>query len=149
LLRRLWGGWTKEKILAIMRDSRTGAFGVVALIMTLGLKWQAIASLPRVLVPLLLLASQTISRSGAVSLMAALDYAGSEDGKARPLSSRMGTGRLFATLVFGLAPYAWLRAALLVGWRSRIRGAVTGCALVPASDWRIHRRLSGRGSASG
>jgi len=102
------GGWTKEKILAIMRDSRTGAFGVVALIMTLGLKWQAIASLPRVLVPLLLLASQTISRSGAVSLMAALDYAGSEDGKARPLSSRMGTGRLFATIVFGLAPYALL-----------------------------------------
>jgi adenosylcobinamide-GDP ribazoletransferase len=40
--------------------------------------------------------------------MATLDYAGSEDGKARPLSSRMGAGRLIATLIFGLAPLAFL-----------------------------------------
>jgi adenosylcobinamide-GDP ribazoletransferase len=106
------GGWTKEKILEIMRDSRIGAFGVIALILTFGLKWQTIASLPRVLVPALLIAGQTLSRSGAISLMSALDYAGSEEGKARPLSSRMGTARLLATFLFGCAPLAFLSLRL-------------------------------------
>jgi adenosylcobinamide-GDP ribazoletransferase len=106
------GGWTKEKILEIMRDSRTGVFGVVALIMTLGLKWQTIAALPRALIPLSIIASQSVSRSGSISLMATLDYAGSANGKARPLSSRMSLARLSAALIIGLLPLIWLPAIL-------------------------------------
>ena len=33
------GGWTKEQILTIMKDSRIGAYGTVGIIVLLGLKW--------------------------------------------------------------------------------------------------------------
>ena len=34
----LWGGWTKDDVLKIMKDSRIGTYGTVALICMLGLK---------------------------------------------------------------------------------------------------------------
>ncbi|MCR9126247.1 MAG: adenosylcobinamide-GDP ribazoletransferase [Rhodobacteraceae bacterium] len=37
----LWGGWTAERRLEIMHDSRIGTYGVVALILVLGAMWQA------------------------------------------------------------------------------------------------------------
>lgn len=39
------GGWTKEKILAIMKDSRLGTFGVIGLGAMLGLKYLALQAL--------------------------------------------------------------------------------------------------------
>lgn len=39
----LWGGWTKERRLEIMKDSHIGAYGVIALVIGLGLRWQALA----------------------------------------------------------------------------------------------------------
>jgi len=40
------GGWTKEKILAIMKDSRIGAYGAIGLILMLGSKFILIRELP-------------------------------------------------------------------------------------------------------
>ena len=39
------GGWTKEKILLIMKDSRLGTYGVAGLILLLGLKFAALDQL--------------------------------------------------------------------------------------------------------
>ncbi|MCB5199740.1 adenosylcobinamide-GDP ribazoletransferase [Loktanella sp. TSTF-M6] len=36
----LWGGWTRDRRLEIMKDSRIGAYGVIGLILTLLLRWQ-------------------------------------------------------------------------------------------------------------
>lgn len=41
----LWGGWTRERRLEIMKDSRIGAYGVIALVMSLGLRWAALAAI--------------------------------------------------------------------------------------------------------
>ncbi|MGN4075305.1 adenosylcobinamide-GDP ribazoletransferase, partial [Burkholderia gladioli] len=38
------GGYTREDVLRIMRDSRIGSFGAVALVLALALKWQALAA---------------------------------------------------------------------------------------------------------
>lgn len=40
------GGYTRDDVLRIMHDSRIGTFGAVALIVALGLKWQALAAMP-------------------------------------------------------------------------------------------------------
>ncbi|MHA7876334.1 adenosylcobinamide-GDP ribazoletransferase [Roseivivax sp.] len=40
----LWGGQSPERRLEIMRDSRIGSYGVLALILTLGLEWQALGA---------------------------------------------------------------------------------------------------------
>ncbi len=41
----LGGGWTKERVLEIMKDSRIGAYGAMALWCTLTLRWTALWSL--------------------------------------------------------------------------------------------------------
>ena len=41
----MWGGWTRERRLAIMKDSQIGTYGVIALALSLMLRWQLIAML--------------------------------------------------------------------------------------------------------
>ena len=43
----LGGGWTRERVLEIMKDSRIGAYGAMALWCTLTLRWAALWSLER------------------------------------------------------------------------------------------------------
>nr|WP_152467015.1 adenosylcobinamide-GDP ribazoletransferase [Sulfitobacter sp. THAF37] len=40
-----WGGWTRDRRLEIMKDSQIGTYGVIALALTLILRWQLIALL--------------------------------------------------------------------------------------------------------
>jgi len=41
----LWGGWSRERRLEIMKDSHIGSYGVIALVLSLGLRWVALATL--------------------------------------------------------------------------------------------------------
>lgn len=41
----LWGGWTVDRRLEIMKDSRIGAYGVIALVLSLAARWTALAAL--------------------------------------------------------------------------------------------------------
>ena len=46
----IWGGWTKEKRLEIMKDSRIGSFGAIGLIGLLGLKYISLLSIGEIAV---------------------------------------------------------------------------------------------------
>ncbi len=137
----LGGGRTRERALEIMRDSRVGAFGVVALILVLGLRAALIAALVAGpwLVPVLV-ASAAIGRGGAALILALLDPARSDGlgaGAGRPRSGPMAsclilTGAL-AVVCFGGeraaagALLGGLSATLWVAWRSWVRlGGQTG-----------------------
>lgn len=136
------GGHTKERALEIMKDSHVGAYGVIGLVLLLGLKWQTLAALPGALVPAALVAGHALSRGMAATLMATLDYARPEGpSKARALVVRLGGWRLFFVLATALAPLAllpwrawWAVAALVVvrvalarWFRSRIGGYTGDC----------------------
>ncbi|WP_108482307.1 adenosylcobinamide-GDP ribazoletransferase [Oceaniglobus ichthyenteri] len=41
----LWGGWTRERRLEIMKDSHIGSYGVIALILSFGLRWVALTAM--------------------------------------------------------------------------------------------------------
>lgn len=41
----LWGGWTPERRLEIMKDSRIGTYGVLALVLGCGLRWSCLTAL--------------------------------------------------------------------------------------------------------
>ncbi len=100
----LWGGWTRERRLEIMKDSRTGAYGVIAI--ALSLLWRA--ALLTLIVgasnPILLLAALgALSRSAMAPLMTFLPNA-----RQNGLSSAVGTppkasGLLSATLGLAIA----------------------------------------------
>lgn len=71
------GGWEKAQILSIMKDSRVGTYGVVGLILVLGLKFlvlQSLAERSTELVVFALLCSHSVSRLMASWLMQKYDY---------------------------------------------------------------------------
>jgi adenosylcobinamide-GDP ribazoletransferase len=135
------GGYTKGRVLEIMRDSRVGAFGAIGVVMMLGLKWQTVANLPVTLGAGVLLAGHALSRAAAVSLMAVLPYVREDAGKAKPLATELRGGRWVAALVCGLAPLgflpsrcAWAVVAVALAWwwlsrwfRGRIGGYTGDC----------------------
>lgn len=81
-----WGGYDRDRRLEIMKDSRIGAYGVIALVLSLGLRAAALAVLltaPSVLPALVVIGVS--SRLPMVLLMAALPNA-----RGAGLSSRVG-----------------------------------------------------------
>ena len=95
----LGGAVSRERALAIMKDSRIGAYGAIGLVLMLGTKAAALVSLPLpVAVPALLLA-HVASRAAATSLIRMLPYAGDiEHAKAKPLAQRISGGGLVVAI---------------------------------------------------
>ena len=123
----LGGGWTHEQVLAIMKDSRIGSYGAVALVMMLMTKYAALAHLTVAMVPAVLVAGHALSRFAAVLLIRVQEYV-RETGKAKPLAQRISSGELLVAAAFGFAPlallpWAWcwslLPVALVWLWFSR------------------------------
>ncbi|GGC86075.1 adenosylcobinamide-GDP ribazoletransferase [Chelatococcus reniformis] len=121
------GGTTAARKLEIMRDSRIGTYGVVALALTLLLRWSALASVlandgPGVAV-LALLAAHAASRSLLPAMMRVLPRARGDGLSVRAGSPGAGTAALAlllgaaALLPLGLAT-SLIAAGLLVGWTS-------------------------------
>ncbi len=135
----LWGGWDREARLEIMRDSRIGTYGVVALVLSLSARfaalWLLFESGPA-LASAALVGSGTLSRAAMPVLMAALPHA-REDG----LSHRVGrvTG-LTASIAVAVAS---IIAVLTIGagffW-AFIWGALVAFALAMIAK----RKISGQ-----
>jgi len=99
------GGWTKEKILLIMKDSRLGTFGVIGLGLILLLKWSVLKYFPVNTLMIALVSGHAISRLNAVSLIFTDDYARDDDtSKSKPLATKMSPGELIFAMLFGIAP---------------------------------------------
>jgi adenosylcobinamide-GDP ribazoletransferase len=100
------GGYTRDDVLRIMHDSRIGAFGAIALVIALALKWQTLAALPPLRAAWLMIGAHAASRACAISYLATLDYLRAE-GKAKPVAQRMTSGSLALAAVFGLPWLFW------------------------------------------
>lgn len=70
----LWGGWTPERRLEIMKDSHIGTYGVLALVLALLWRWSLWGALIG-LAPVALVAGAVVSRGAMVGVMAALPHA--------------------------------------------------------------------------
>jgi adenosylcobinamide-GDP ribazoletransferase len=132
----LGGGWTRERALAIMRDGRSGPYGVTAIVLLLGLKAAALASLPEGLVGRALVVSPVLGRAAPVLLA-----------RLCPPARPDGAGRAFGTAVRGpaVAASAAVAAAAAVGalgpWGLAALGLTGGGTWAAAAYLR--RRLGG------
>jgi adenosylcobinamide-GDP ribazoletransferase len=116
----LWGGWDKARRLEIMKDSRIGTYGVLALVLVTLLRWVALAGLFAAGTPWgALIAAGALSRVPMTVLMTALPNArgaGLSHSVGRPgkaVAILSGAVGLFCGLV-ALGPLAF-SAALWVG----------------------------------
>jgi adenosylcobinamide-GDP ribazoletransferase len=127
----LWGGQTRDRRLEILRDSRIGTYGVVALVLVLGLRWQALVLLvadPCALATAMV-AAAALSRAAMAGVAAALPHA-----RADGLSVSTGRPRAGAVALGAL-----LAAALAVGL---VGVAVVGAALAAALAAALIARLA-------
>jgi adenosylcobinamide-GDP ribazoletransferase len=105
------GGWTREDVLRIMKDSRIGSYGAIGIGVALLTKYESLAALGGVpsRLTLVIIAGHSVSRFASTTLIYALDYARDDDSsKSKPLATRLGKGELALAALFGLAPCALL-----------------------------------------
>lgn len=80
------GGYSRERILEIMKDSRIGTFGVVSLIFALFFRYELLTSMPVSLTPFVLILGSSLSRFFILPTMHWLAYArNDETSKAKPV----------------------------------------------------------------
>lgn len=98
-----WGGWDRALRLEIMKDSRIGAYGVLALILGVGLRWACLTVL--LIGPLwaaALILPAVISRAAMVLVMRVLPHAradGLSQSVGRPGAAATGAALMIAAVV--------------------------------------------------
>jgi len=132
----LFGGHDRARRLEIMRDSRVGTYGVVALVLVLGAQVTAVGALPASLAWRTLVAAHALGRAAALPLTL-MPYARAEGGLGQSVAQRVPKWALFFALATGIAPLALLPWPLAVA----AAGAAGLVALVGA--WRFARDLGG------
>jgi adenosylcobinamide-GDP ribazoletransferase len=126
------GGWTRDDVLRILKDSRQGTYGVLAIVGAFVAKVALLAALSPVGGVAALVAAHALGRGGAVALM----------GAARPASTE-GLGAAYLRwvrprhVVAALVSAAAVGAVTLGGW------VVAAAALVGASVL-LFRRMARR-----
>ncbi|MEX0365043.1 MAG: adenosylcobinamide-GDP ribazoletransferase [Ruegeria sp.] len=115
----LWGGQTRDRRLEIMKDSRIGAYGVLALIVVMGLRWLGLAEVSWTG----LIAALMLSRAAMPPLMLALPHA-----RDTGLSHAVGTAALGPVVAGALI--ATFGAALLAGGAGLVAALIAGAVAV-------------------
>jgi adenosylcobinamide-GDP ribazoletransferase len=128
------GGHTRERKLEIMKDSRLGSYGAIALVMALGLRWLLLAQAGT---PWRIVALAVASRALLVAALALMPAARS-DGLGRSASG-VGVWRLAVGLGLG--------GAVLLGGLGVLAGLAAGLGMVLAvalMGWVACRQIGGQ-----
>lgn len=114
------GGLDRDRMLAIMQDSRLGSYGAIALVGVLLLKFQSLSAIAPAHMPLVLVAGHALSRLMAVGMMATARYVRFA-GKAKPLATTLTRADMCWAIIFGGLPC--LACALYLGetWQADVR----------------------------
>lgn len=109
------GGWTKSKILTIMKDSLIGAYGVTGLVLILLMKFSLVAAIAQqVQTGLLfgiLIAAHAVSRLAPVFIIYFGDYSREDaSSKVKPVAKKLSAINFVVAIVIGLLPMIWLQS---------------------------------------
>lgn len=129
-------GKTLEESIGIMRDSRTGSYGVLAVIFSVGLRVAAIVALGEPLVVLAAMAASGALSRAAMPIVMRIMRTASGHGLAASAGRPAALDVLLGIVIAGCLAYFLLgpMAAIMAG------GAITGMCAVAAI---AHRRLRG------
>lgn len=105
------GGWTKEKILMIMKDSAIGAYGAIGLVLLFLLKFKLISesvllfSNHNYLIFLLFISAHSLSRLAAISIIFTHEYSRDDaSSKSKPIAKKHSWKEVLGSFFFGLLP---------------------------------------------
>ncbi|MCR4317199.1 MAG: adenosylcobinamide-GDP ribazoletransferase [Planctomycetes bacterium] len=102
------GGWSKDDIIRIMKDSRIGTYGTIGIVMSTGIKFAAINSIGyqfgATKTAIAIISAHALSRFATSTLLLTLPYAKDEESKAKPAASGMNLISFVVCGVFGTVP---------------------------------------------
>jgi adenosylcobinamide-GDP ribazoletransferase len=131
------GGWEREQVLAIMRDSRIGTFGAIALVLSLLGRFVFLTNLPVQRFSAYLVAGQVLSRWTTLALAYFLPAARVGSSQAGPLAQKISAGSLLIGTIL---------AAGIVGIFLRQRAAwllLVALGMVVLTGAYYRRRIGG------
>jgi len=101
------GGWTKEKILDIMKDSRVGAYGAIGIVLLFLLKFTLLLNIETKFIPFVIFSAAAYSRFCAASFIYTHEYVReNEDSKAKPVAKSLNLLNLVIAAIFGISALA-------------------------------------------
>ncbi|WP_109299217.1 adenosylcobinamide-GDP ribazoletransferase [Aquimarina sp. AU474] len=99
------GGWTKDKILLIMKDSRLGTYGTIGLLLLLSIKFAALRETELYYIPLIIISGHSVSRFIATTLIYTHPYVrDTDDSKAKPAAKSIHSSTLLISGILGIIP---------------------------------------------
>lgn len=107
------GGWTKEKILMIMKDSAIGAYGAIGLVLLFLAKFKLFSESLLIfkndnnyfLLFLLFISAHSLSRLAAISIIFTHEYSRDDaTSKSKPIAKNHTWKEIFGAFFFGLIP---------------------------------------------
>ncbi len=136
------GAYTRERLLEILKDSRVGAFGAMALFVSLGLKAALLARLDAN-APMALVVTECLSRVTPIWLMVGMPYVTNDAQSRSKQVTRAGAPQMILATVIGLAIVG-------LGWWSdelsmaMLGGLALAMIVTPAlCAWRFYYRAGG------
>jgi len=118
------GGYTKERVLEIMKDSRIGTYGAIGLLLMLLTKFISLSNTPVAYIPLVIFCGHAFSRFWPVCMLYTQKYVRpSEQSKSKPVGHKAAKGSFWIAALFGIAPLP------LLPWKAVIISIII-CALV-------------------
>jgi adenosylcobinamide-GDP ribazoletransferase len=134
------GGWTREDVLRIMKDSRVGSFGALGLGLALLLRGGCLLSLPSDLLVPAVVASAAVGRWAILVLMLAVPPVPNREGLSKDVGERIGRREVLVgsgfTLV-ALTAFAWSKPV------AAVLGVVAVLVVTLVWGWYVRRRIGG------
>ena len=128
-------GRTREKMLAILKDSRIGTYGAVAIVLSIVARWQALALVPAPRILEVCIVAQAVPRAAIVALAWLSRPSG--DGLGYAFSSSLSTTGALIAIAQGLI------ALMLIGWRPGVLILAAAYIIVRGARTYFYKRIGG------
>jgi adenosylcobinamide-GDP ribazoletransferase len=131
------GGWTKDQVLLILKDSRIGSYGATALILSLLARYLLLVSLPLEHFAAYVISAHVLCRWSSLPLSHFLSPAREQDGQ----GARVARMTSSSSLVFGSA-FTLAVVASALRW-SALAPLLLTTLVVVLSGWIYFRKIGG------
>jgi adenosylcobinamide-GDP ribazoletransferase len=131
------GGWSKDQILNILKDSRIGSYGASALVLSLLARYVLLASLPIEHFAAYVISANVLSRWSALPLSYFLPPAREQQGQ----GARIAKLTSLSSLIFG-SLFSFIVVVFALRW-SAVVPLLAALLIVTLSGWFYWRRIRG------
>lgn len=132
------GGYTPERILEIMKDSRIGTYGAVAILLMLLTKFISILNLPVSQIPIILISAHAYSRFSSACLIYTSVYVRTD-----ALSKSKPIGKKGTKLSFMVAAFLGMFALIFIPFKAVILIILLSIVVFVIFRWYVIKKLGG------